>query len=71
MNEYLLQQIMPATGWSAEMSDGSTEPLVCWAMVRYLDGSQAVVGMIGDDEERVKLVDIEGDFENYSFDEPV
>ncbi|MGB0711987.1 MAG: hypothetical protein ACPGUC_00365 [Gammaproteobacteria bacterium] len=71
MNEYIIQQLLPATNWSAEMSDGSTEPLVCWALVQYRDGTQAVIGMIGDEEEQTRLLDPEEDFENYSYDEPV
>lgn len=65
MDEYQIVQIIPAGGWHAEFGSEPDQPLVCWALIKYLHGGQAIVGMIGEDETEVSLVIEDDDFEGY------
>jgi len=53
MKPMTIVQIIPADGWHALFVEGEAErkqPLTCWALVEYSDGTRSVEGMIHGNE---------------------
>jgi hypothetical protein len=56
--EYKIVQIIPATGWYVIYQDGPKQPLVCWALIEWLDnGDREIVAMDTDNYGSIGRVD--------------